>query len=109
MPCVNCHNLVHIDQIDDHSNKCQKVKDDVIAAETSKYSCHSIDFKLKKLQQNIVFIKDMEMSQINSDINKEMHYISLLLKYIQDASKISKIDNKSVVELKKISLNIDVN
>ncbi len=107
LPCINCNNLVHVDEIENHSNVCVRVKEEVIVAETSNFTCHTIDFKLRKLQEHINYLKNSELNN-TPEIQKEMHYISLLSQYIIDAANISKIDNKSIAELKKISLNTDV-
>jgi len=106
IPCINCNNLIHMDEIENHSNVCIRVKEEVIVAEGSNFTVHNIDFKLKKLQEHINYIKNADCN--NAEFLKEIHYISLLLQYIVDTVNVSKIDHRSIAELKKISINIDV-
>jgi hypothetical protein len=76
-------------------------------AESSVFTYRTIDFKLKKLQEHINSIKNSDLIS-GPDFQKDVHYISLLLQYILDAINLSKIDHKSISELKKILTNIDV-
>jgi hypothetical protein len=109
VPCINCGNLVHIDDIDDHSNVCVRVKEEIIVAEKSQYSYITIDYKLKKLHEHLIQLKNSEKNlNVNDDLSKEMHFILLLSQYILDGIGIAKISNKSLAELKKILINIDV-
>jgi hypothetical protein len=107
VPCVNCGNLIHMDDVEDHSNVCVRVKEEIIVAEKSQYSYHTIDYKLKKLHEHLNQLKNSEKN-VNDDLSKEMHYILLLSQYIMDAISIAKISNKMLAELKKILINIDV-
>ena len=93
-----------MDDIENHSNSCTKVKEEVFQAETSQYTYHSIDYKLKKLQEHTNYIEAEKLE----DFIKEMHYITSLNKYIIDSISLSKIDHKSILELKKILANINV-
>jgi hypothetical protein len=61
-PCINCNNLIHFDEIENHSTFCLKVKEEVIVAESSQFSYHTIDYKLKKLQEHINQMKNMDYS-----------------------------------------------
>jgi hypothetical protein len=86
---------------------CTRVKEEVIVADSSNFTYHSIDLKLKKLQEHISSLKNSENLNTN-EIQKDMHYILLLLQYISDAVSVCKIDNKSITDLKRILTNIDV-
>ena len=39
--------------IENHSTSCIKVKEDVLKAESSTFSYHTIDYKLRKLQEHL--------------------------------------------------------
>ena len=127
VPCINCSNLIHIEEIENHSNYCTKVREEVFVAENSQYTYHTIDYKLKKLQEHIIIIKNSDKPNYDSllsvshssnymislgnntiDLSKDMHYISSLLQYIITSITLSKIDHKTIIELKKILTNIDV-
>lgn len=92
--------------LESHSNTCTTVKEEVIIAETSVYTYHTVDFKLKKLHEHITKLNELEKD--NPVFLKEVHYITLLLKYIEDVIEINKIDHKNITALKKQLKNIDV-
>jgi hypothetical protein len=98
--------------LDDHSNNCIRVKDEVIVADTANHSCHTLDLKLRKLEEHLSNIEKHDISVKNSssfsDLCKDMHYLSLLKQYIIDAILITSINHSSITSLKKIITNIDV-
>ncbi len=106
IPCTNCGNWIHLDQIEEHSNICVMAKPEIISSESSQYAYKSIDYKLTKLFDHL---NSLKTSQFNEEYASEMHYIVSLLHYNQDALNIVKISCKSLVDLKKILINIDVN
>jgi hypothetical protein len=89
------------------------VKDEVIVADTANHNCHTLDLKLRKLEEHISNIEKHDVSVRNStsfsDLCKDMHYLSLLKQYIIDAIVITSISHSSITSLKKIITNIDVN
>lgn len=116
IPCINCNNLVHIENIEVHSNTCTRVKEEVIVAESSQFTYHMIDYKLKKLQEHLNEANNSVEGQYSTnnsnylsslDYSKDMHYILSLQQYITDAISMSKIGHKTIIELKKILTNID--
>jgi hypothetical protein len=110
MPCINCGKEVHVDDIESHSNFCTRVSDEVIKADLSKFSYHTVNYKLNKLQEHINTIKNYE-SNYNTplEMSKEMSYIStVLLQYIIDGLSYEKINIHSIKELKKILTNLEV-
>lgn len=73
IPCINCNNMVNIEEIgkkniwnlilvDSHSNFCTQVKDEVILAETSHFSYHAIEYKIKKLLEHVNLIKNSQLN-----------------------------------------------
>lgn len=102
IPCMNCNEMINIDKIDQHTNSCLIVKDEVNQAEESKYSYHLIDFKLKKLQSHIIQIYD------NNKLSNDSHYLHILTQTIKDSIEVAKISALSLTSLKKYSINLDV-
>jgi hypothetical protein len=107
IPCTNCANWIPMEDIEDHSEVCVKVIEEVIQAESSPYTYKIIDFKLKKLHDHLMNLKNSN-KKLNDEILQDMHYIVTLIQYISDTRDIAKIGNKSLVDLKKILINIDV-
>jgi hypothetical protein len=69
IPCTNCNNMIHYDEIgilklklDNHSNNCVRVKEEVIVAEGSNFTYHTIDHKLRKLEEHLTCIKNQDSS-----------------------------------------------
>jgi hypothetical protein len=98
--------LFFINLLEKHSNHCTRVTEEVIIAETSLHTYHTVDFKLKKLHEHISTMKENEKE--NPEFIKEAHNISLLLQYISDVINISKIDHKNITSLKRHEKNVDV-
>jgi hypothetical protein len=73
--------------------------------ESSQYSFHIIDYKLKKLSEHLVGIQALK-EQL--DISKEIHYFSSLFKYIEDSMEIKSFKESNIGCLKKILTNIEV-
>ena len=71
VPCINCNNLIHIDEIgilkinpDDHSDKCVRVKEDVIVAEKGEMTYENIKHKLNKMEEHLINIENHDNSGI---------------------------------------------
>lgn len=99
IPCINCDNLVNVEDIDFHSNQCVTVKKEVY--ETDYDRIKGVNFKLSKLEENLIRIK----SRPDFDSNKDNYYLLTLFQYVQDA--LNDIDNSSPKNLKKILVNIE--
>jgi len=104
IPCINCNNLIHLDEIERHSNLCTKVKEDVIKAESSNYSFHVIDYKLKKLKENLSRIQNSN----DSEYEKDRHLYEIINKYIGDVLALSTIHLNTLNLIKKIVSNLNV-
>ena len=102
IPCMNCNEMINIDKIDQHTNSCLIVKEEVNQAEESKYTYHLIDFKLKKLQSHIIQIYD------NNKLSNDSHYLHILTQTMKDSIEVAKISALSLSSLKKYSINLDV-
>lgn len=81
------------------------MKDEVLKIESSMYSFHLVDYRLKKIEDHIISLKN-----VSNDHNllKDSHYFSSIYKYIGDAIDCQKINNNTIILLKKIVINIEV-
>jgi hypothetical protein len=96
------------------------VKQEVIVAEGSNFTYHTIDHKLRKLEEHLTNIKDQNDSGrlLNlqvvkntatfNELAKDMHYLLPLRQYILEVIEVSKISHGSLLTLKKILTNVDV-
>jgi len=108
VPCMNCNSHINIDEVEEHSQACVKVKEEVLKADSSNFSYHSIDLKLRKLKEHInSLLKTDNSKSIESDTVKDIHHFSSLNSYIEDATSLNNIDLATVNSLKKIVSNIN--
>ena len=116
IPCLNCNNMIHMDEIESHSNKCNSVQEEIEKVESSKFTYHVVDFKMKKIQDHInSLISEDERPTVNSlnnknknELNKETHIFHILGTTIKEVIEIAKISSSSMTQLKKHYLNINV-
>lgn len=104
IPCVNCNNMVHINDIEKHTDICNKVVEEVKKVEDSKFSYHVVDFKLKKLAEHVVSMQ----KNTPYEINKEAHIIEIISNTIKETIQTAKISSSSLIALKKFIVNLDV-
>lgn len=83
IPCTNCNNYVHIDDIDAHSDKCLVVKKEVYEAESISNENKAINYKLWKLEENLIKLKNQK--SVDQEKDRENYYIVSILQYISDA------------------------
>jgi hypothetical protein len=107
IPCINCGNWIQLDDVEKHSNYCVRVKAEILSSESSPYPYKSIDYKLQKLLEHLNNLKNSEKIPTEEILN-DKHFLFSLSKYISDSLQIVQISNKSLVDLKKILINIDV-
>jgi len=93
-----------MDEIERHSNSCIKVKEEVIKAESSNYSFHVIDYKLKKLKENISKIQ----STNDSECEKDRHLYEIINKYIDDVICLTAIHLNTLNMIKKVISNLNI-
>lgn len=125
VPCLNCNDMIHLDDVENHSNYCIIIKEDCDKAEKSKYAYHAVDFKLRKIHEHIltlqteddvnksITIEKSKLQSINdskkkNDLSKEVHIFHILGITIKDTISIAKISNSSITTLKKFLINLDV-
>jgi len=89
-----------------HSKICVNVSEEVIKIESSQYSFHVVDYRLKKLEDHLVNLKNLNPCL---EMVKDSHYFSSIFKYIEDAKECQKINHSTITTLKKIITNIEVN
>ena len=105
IPCMNCGNLISLNDIEKHSLTCTKVSEEVMKSESSKYELYSIDYKLKKLNEHLSSILN-ETKDNNYDY--EMQYLStILLEYVKKVLILQKIDIPTIKEFKKVVKNLE--
>lgn len=73
--------------------------------ESSQYSFHVVDYRLKKLEDHIINLKNVNPGL---EIIKDSHYFSSIYKYIEDAIECQNINHCTITTLKKIITNIQV-
>ncbi len=78
VPCINCGNLIDIDEIEDHSNSCLKVKEEVLEVSRRNSNIKDINNKLSKLDECL------SKNKINE--NKDAHYYVSLSEYLNTVS-----------------------
>ena len=76
------------------------MNEEVLKYESSTYSFHLVDFRLKKLQEHILNQEKIK--------NENEHYFSTISKYIDDAIDHQSINYNTIVSLKKILNSIQV-
>lgn len=109
IPCMNCGNTIHIEEIEEHSNKCVEVKKDIVVAETSKYTYNTIDYKLRKLHDHVENIRNLNSQmKLKSEFSREMHHFHTLGQLLSDSISLAQINNSTLANLKKLLLNLDV-
>jgi hypothetical protein len=82
-----------------------KVKEEVIKIESSQYSFHVVDYRLKKLQDHLINLKSVNPGVYTI---KDSHYFSSIYKYIEDALECQRINHSTITALKKIITNVEV-
>ncbi|CAD8105996.1 unnamed protein product [Paramecium primaurelia] len=93
VPCMNCENLIPINEIDIHTMKCLSVSKSVTAVLKSNKLLDEINFKISKLRESILQLNQKESKQDN-------------IKYLNRADEMSEqiliIQNTNQIELRKL-------
>ncbi|CAK56665.1 unnamed protein product (macronuclear) [Paramecium tetraurelia] len=93
VPCMNCENLIPINEIDIHTMKCQSVSKNVTAVLKSNKILDEINFKIQKLRESILQLNQKESKSDN-------------IKYLNRADEMSEqiltIHNTNQIELRKL-------
>ena len=100
IPCMNCGKIINISDIDDHSIKCFKIKEESVNLFSNDDSI-SIEIKLKNIYEYL--ISEQNKNQ-NSNINIEsFDYIEILKKNVKEILNIKTTSQISLEKLKKIN------
>lgn len=98
-PCTNCGKLVKIEDVEDHTDLCTIVKEEIVVSEISNNPTNIINFKLEKLEENCSQVILETHSQTDlSNMTLLKHYINLGKDYN---------NSDSVMELKNVIAQID--
>ena len=111
IPCMNCGNLISFDDIEKHSYTCTKVSDEIIKNDISKVELNPIDYKLKKLQEHLLSLLNMNNKKNNYENKKndiEIMFLSTVLsEYIKEVLELQNIDIPSIKQFKKVLKNLE--
>ncbi len=111
IPCMNCGNLISFDEIEKHSYTCTKVSDEIIKNDISKVELNPIDYKLKKLQEHLLSLLNMNNKKNNYENKKndiEIMFLSTVLsEYIKEVLELQNIDIPSIKQFKKVLKNLE--
>ena len=107
IPCINCGNLIQMDEIEKHSLKCNNVSYDILEVDLTNNETNCIDYKLTKLKE---YINKLENSiNENEQFLEEDKYLILIIKdYIEKVLKINQANISNIKELKNICKNFSM-
>ncbi|CAK67975.1 unnamed protein product (macronuclear) [Paramecium tetraurelia] len=93
VPCMNCENLIPINEIDQHTMKCLSVSKNVTAVLKSNRILDEINFKISKLRDSIQQLNAKESKQENS---------KYLIRADEMCEQIQTIQNNNQIEFRKL-------
>ncbi|CAD8084178.1 unnamed protein product [Paramecium sonneborni] len=93
VPCMNCENLIPINEIDQHTMKCLSVSKSVTAVLKSNRILDEINFKISKLRESI---QQLNLKEQKYENNK------YLIRADEMCEQIQLIQNTNQIELKKL-------
>jgi len=83
VPCLNCGDEIHIDDVTDHSQFCLYVKEEVLNLD--KYDpFKAIDYKFKKIKDHLNNLIDEE-EKCQNNHSKDIHYLTTLFNYVSNS------------------------
>lgn len=99
--CINCGELIMMDEVDDHTDICKEIKEDILTNDLCENNISKIDFKLEKLRENVKTLSRhySRKSQDEVLLNTLYHYVIV--------SKSLSLNIQSKSELKKILKQIN--
>jgi hypothetical protein len=83
VPCLNCGDQIHIDDVTDHSQFCLYVKEEVLNLDKSD-PFKAIDYRLKKIKDHLNNLID-EKEKCQNNQSKDMHYLTTLSNYVSNS------------------------
>ena len=97
MPCLNCNKLININEMDEHSNKCYKMKKNIDINENNKNTLlNIIENKLKNILE---YLNKNDINKNTEELNGELKLIVENILFIKEINSfsienLSKINNK---------------
>ena len=83
VPCLNCGDQIHIDDVSEHSQFCLYVNKEVLILDKSD-PFNAIDYKLKKIKDHLKNLFDEDRKCLNKQF-KDMHYLTTLYNYVSSS------------------------
>ena len=105
IPCMNCEKMINIDEIDEHSNCCFKMKKDIKNEDSIHHNISIIDNKLKNIY---IYLSNTQNDKTNIylsniDFNGNLDLILLLKQKLIEILNIKIINSFSINEMSKIN------
>lgn len=103
IPCTNCSNLIHIEEIEKHSETCLTFKENLSQINIESMNENAlikIDDKLKKLSEHVEYLKS------NSEINKDTHLLIAIHQYTLNSINLTQ--SNTVLALGKLITNLEI-
>lgn len=89
VPCTNCSKLVHVDNVETHTDKCYFINEDIAVAEITNNPINIFNFKLQKLKENCT------QAVIDSKNLIDISNIDSLQKFICKGFQLNSTENSS--------------
>eukprot|EP00743_Colponemidia_sp_Colp-15_P007980 GILK01008643.1.p1 GENE.GILK01008643.1~~GILK01008643.1.p1 ORF type:complete len:317 (+),score=27.01 GILK01008643.1:49-999(+) len=103
--CLNCHEMMAGDQVEEHSTVCTEVTEQVTFAEQHPELHIEIDFKLRKLT-DVLHRRVWECQHKGHVAEASLSFLHYLLKVSQDATVLHVYDNSSSSTLLNLLSNL---
>ena len=109
IPCTNCGKMINIDKIDEHSNECYKIKEDIKKEYSTENYISIIDNKIKDFYSYIINIQNDKTYIQNNNIDF-VGFLDLILILKQNIEEILNIKAINILSINKLSkINIYLN
>jgi len=107
IPCLNCSNLIKLEDIDTHSENCLEILKTEINEEIEDKMLLKLNNKLSRL---VKFIKDTgDKCDKNKNVNKQhSHYFFSLIENRDKVLDLNEKSSQALISIKKLLLNVDV-
>ena len=109
IPCTNCEKMINVSEIDEHSNKCYKITEEIKYNYSINNYISIIDNKIKNIYSHISNIQNDKKYIENNDLvfNEFLDLISKLKKNIEEILNTKQVNSLSLNKLSKINNNFD--
>ena len=109
VPCINCEKMININEIDEHSNKCYKINEEIKYNYSVKNYISIIDNKIKNLYFHISNIqKEKKYNQYDKiGFDEFFDLITTLNQKIEEILGTKLVNSLSINKLSKINNNLN--